>query len=123
MGLFLMKQYMDDVPDSLVEAARIDGSGIIRTYWSIIMPNVKPGWITLLIFSFQALWTNTGGSFLYSEVLKPLPYALTQITSSGIARAGVGAAISLLLLIVPVVMFVITQSNIIETMTSSGIKE
>ena len=123
MGLFLMKQFMDDVPDSLVEAARIDGSGIIRTYWSIIMPNVKPGWITLLIFSFQALWANTGGSFLYSEVLKPLPYALTQITSSGIARAGVGAAISLLLLIVPVVMFVITQSNIIETMTSSGIKE
>lgn len=123
LGLFLMKQFMDDIPDALIEAAKIDGAGLVKTYWVIVMPNVKPGWITLIIFSFQALWANTGGSYIYSEVLKPLPYALSQIMTSGLARAGVGAAVSLLLLLVPITLFVITQSNIIETMASSGIKE
>lgn len=123
LGLFLMKQFIDGVPEAMIEAARIDGAGLLHTFWKIVMPNVKPGWITLIIFSFQGLWGATGGVYIYSEKLKPLPYALNQILGGGLARTGVGAAIALLLMIVPITLFIITQSNIIETMASSGIKE
>ena len=87
------------------------------------MPQVKPAWLTLIVFSFQATWNHTGGSFIYDETLKGLPTMLSQIAGGGIARVGVGAAASLLLLIPPVLTFVITQSGIIETMAHSGIKE
>lgn len=123
LGLFLMKQFMDGLPDSLIEAAKMDGTNIFFTFWHIAMPNVKPGWITLAIFSFQSLWGTTGGIFIYKEQLKPLPYVMSQIMTGGIARAGVGAAISLLMLAVPLMMFVVSQSNIMETMASSGIKD
>ena len=87
------------------------------------MPCVKPAWLTLVIFSFQILWGNTGSTFIYSEELKTLPYALNQILLGGFARAGVGAAVVLLMMIVPVVLFMVTQSSIIQTMAKSGIKD
>lgn len=123
LGLFLMKQFMVNVPDSLIESARLDGASEWTILWRIVMPMVKPAWLTLVIFSFQGLWNATGGTFIYSEELKTLPYALSQILMGGIARQGTGAAVQLLMLIVPVTMFVLTQSNIIETMASSGLKE
>jgi ABC-type glycerol-3-phosphate transport system permease component len=123
LGLFLMKQFMVTIPDSLLESARIDGSGEMRTFWTIAMPCVKPAWLTLIIFSFQTLWGATGGTFIYREELKTLPYALNQILMGGFARAGVGAAVILLMMIVPVVMFMVTQSSIIQTMATSGLKE
>ncbi len=123
LGLFLMKQFMDAmIDDALLEAARIDGASEWRTFWQIVMPNVKPGWLTLIILSFQALWEETGGQFIYSEQLKTLPYALNQIVAGGIARAGVGAAVALLMIIIPMVVFVINQSSVIDTMGASGIK-
>ncbi len=87
------------------------------------MPLVKPAWFTLIILLFQMLWATDGGSFIYSEELKTMHYAMGQIIQGGIARAGVAAAVALLLMTVPVVMFIITQSQIIQTMASSGIKE
>lgn len=123
LGLFLMKQFMVNVPDSLIESARLDGASEWTILWRIVMPMVKPAWLTLVIFSFQGLWNATGGTFIYSEELKTLPYALSQILMGGIARQGTGAAVQLLMLVVPVTMFVLTQSNIIETMASSGLKE
>ncbi len=123
MGLFLMKQFMEGISTSLLEAARIDGMNEFQIYWSIVMPNVKPAWLTMIIFAFQGMWSMTGGNFIYKEELKMLPTALAQIQSGGIARAGVAAAANLLMFIPPVIMFLITQSSIMETMAHAGIKE
>ncbi|WP_425415655.1 carbohydrate ABC transporter permease [Paenibacillus oryzae] len=123
LGLFLMKQFMEQIPDALLEAAKIDGANEARIYWSIVMPNVKPAWLTLMILQFPALWGTDGGSFIYSENLKTLHYALGQITQGGIARAGVGAAVALLLMIVPITLFIISQSSVMQTMATSGMKD
>ncbi|MHB8963621.1 MAG: carbohydrate ABC transporter permease [Saccharofermentanales bacterium] len=123
MGVFLMRQFMVAmVPDSLVEAARIDGSGEFSTFCRIVFPMVKPAWLTLLIFTFQALWNTTGSQFIYNEEMKVLPVALSQLSVGGIARAGVSSAVALFLLIPPVILLVFTQASIVETMSHSGIK-
>ena len=123
IGVFLIKQFMVNINDAILEAARIDGAGEQRIFWTIVMPNMKPAWLTLIIFTVQSTWGTTGGIYLYSEELKTLPYALSQIVSSGISRTGVSAAISLLMMIVPIMVFIITQKNVLQTMMTSGIKE
>jgi ABC-type glycerol-3-phosphate transport system permease component len=123
MGLFLMKQFMEQLPDSLLEAARIDGAKQGRIFLHIVMPNVKPAWLTLTIFSVQALWNLAGTSYIFTEELKMLPYALQQITLGGVARAGVSAAATMIVMMVPITIFLFAESNVIETMASSGIKE
>lgn len=123
MGLFLMKQFMMQINESLLEAARIDGMNETRIFFRIVMPLVKPAWLTQIIFAFQGVWSMTGGNFIYKEELKLFPTALSQIQSGGIARAGVSAAAALVMLIPPVIMFLITQSSIMETMAHAGIKE
>lgn len=123
LGLYIMKQFMSQIPDALIESAYIDGASVWRIFWTIIMPNVKPAWLTLAIFSFQNLWNNPNTTYIYSEPLKSLPYALNQIVGGGIIRAGAGAAVSVIILIVPMTLFILTQSRIIETMSTSGMKE
>ncbi len=123
LGLYLMKQFMTQLPESMLEAARIDGAREIRIFFKVVMPQVKPAWFTLIIFAFQASWNQTGGSFIYNEELKLLPTVLSQISADGIAHAGVSAAAAVLLMIPPIVTFLITQSNVVETMSHSGIKE
>ena len=108
---------------SMLEAARIDGASEFRIYWQIVMPNVKPAWMTLIIFSFQAMWNNTGASYLYSEELKMLPSIIGTITAGGVRRTGVSAAAALLMMLPPILIFVFSQNNVIETMSSSGLKE
>lgn len=122
LGLYLMKNFMVQIPDELLEAAKIDGATEMQTFFGTVMPLCKPAWITLIILSVQGLWGNTGGVFIYSEELKPLSYVLSQIVSSGIARTGVSSAVSLIMLIVPIGVFVFSQSNVLETMASSGMK-
>ena len=124
LGLYLMKQFMDtNVPDTVLESARLDGASEIRTYWIIAMPMVKPAWLTLIIYSFQSLWNAGSSIYIYSEQLKSFNYAIGQITAGGIKRAGASAAATVLMMAVPILVFVITQSNIIETMGSSGMKD
>ena len=124
LGLYLMKQFMDsNVSDAVLESARLDGASELRTFWSIAMPMVKPGWLTLIVYSFQGLWNSGQSSFIYSEQLKTLNYAISQITAGGVARAGATAASTVVMMIVPILVFVISQSNIIETMGSSGMKD
>lgn len=123
LGLYLMKQFMEQIPDSLIESARLDGANEYQIFFKIVMPNVKPAWLTLTILMFQFLWGTTGSNFLRSEQLKPLNYALNQIVQGGVARAGAGSAVGLFLISVPIIFFIVTQSNIIETMSTSGIKE
>lgn len=123
MGLYLMKQFMEQLPDSLMESARLDGASEWRIFWSIVMPNVKPAWLTLAIFQFQQMWGNTGSTFLRDEDLKPLQYALQQISAGGTARAGAAAAVTFIIAAVPITFFLICQKNVLETMTSSGMKD
>ena len=123
LGLFLMKQFMVQVPNALLESARIDGASEWYTYSRIVMPLIKSAWVTVIIFSFNSLWNNTGGAFIYSEQMKPLPFALSQIVEGGIGRAGAAAAVAVIMMIVPLTVFIIAQSNVIETMATSGIKE
>ena len=124
MGLYLMKQFMDSsISDDVLESARLDGCSELRTFWQIAMPMVKPAWLTLIIYSFQGLWQTGSSPYIYSEQYKTLNYAITQITAGGVARAGAAAAGTVIMMIVPILVFVITQSNIIETMASSGMKD
>lgn len=122
MGLYLMKQFMEtNVPDALLEAARIDGAGELSIFFRIVMPLLKPAWFTLIILSIQSLWGATSSN-TYREVFKTLPQALTQISSGGIARTGVSSAATLIMLIIPIVCFVFMQSKIVDTMGSAGLK-
>ena len=123
MGLYLMKQFMEQLPDSLMESARLQGATEWQIFWHIVMPNVRPAWLTLAIFQFQQMWGNTGGMFLRSEELKPLQYALQQITSGGVSRAGAGAAVTFIIAAIPITFFLVCQSSILETMTTSGMKD
>ena len=123
IGLFLMKQFMEGLPTALIEAATIDGASRFRVFWSIVMPNVKPAWLTMIIFSVQALWNNRAATIIYSEAKKPLVYALQQIQAGGVARTGQMAAANVIIVAVPILIFVFSQSRILETMASSGIKD
>ena len=123
MGLFLMKQFMEGLPMSLIEAAKIDGANEWRVFTGIVMPNVKPAWLTLTILSVQSLWNNGAGTFIYSEEKKPLVFALQQIQSGGIARTGQAAAVAVIMMVVPVAAFILSESQVLETMASSGLKD
>ena len=124
IGLYLMKQFMDSsVPDTVLESARLDGAKEITIFWRIAMPMVKPAWLTLIVYCFQGLWNAGSSRYIHSEQLKSFNYAITQILAGGIKRSGAGAASTIIMMIVPLLVFVITQSNIIETMGSSGMKD
>jgi ABC-type glycerol-3-phosphate transport system permease component len=123
MGFFLLKQFIDTIPDTLLEAAKVDGAKEFRIFIYIVLPMIKPAWLTVMIFSVQNLWNARASNYIYSEELKTLPYSLGQIITGGIARAGVGAAVTLFVMIVPLVMFIFAQSNVLQTMANSGIKE
>ncbi len=121
-GVFLMQSFMGQIPDSILEAARIDGAGEYTIFWHVVMPAVKPAWLTLALFSFQAMWNTTGTQYIYSEENKLLPVVLQQLASGGIARSGAGSAVALLLAIPPIAVFIVSQSSVIETMSHSGLK-
>ncbi len=124
LGLYLMKQFMDtNVNDSVLESARLDGAGEFKTFWIIAMPMVKPAWLTLIIYSFQGLWNAGASMYIYSEQFKSFNYAIGQILAGGIKRQGAAGAAQVIMMLVPITVFVISQSNIIETMGSSGMKD
>lgn len=122
-GVFLVRQFMEGIPNVILEAARIDGLGEFGIFFKIVLPMVKPAWVTLIIFTFQSFWISTGNSYIYSEKLKLLPTALNQLNTAGLSRAGVSAAVMLLLMIVPVIVFLFCQKSVMQTMAHSGIKE
>jgi ABC-type sugar transport system permease subunit len=114
---------LKSIPQELYEAATIDGAGRFRIFWSIVMPNVKPAWLTMIIFSVQGLWNTSAATVIYSEAKKTLVYALQQIQAGGIARAGQAAAVSVVVMLVPIIIFICSQNQIMETMSSSGLKD
>ena len=124
LGLYLMKQFMDtNVTDAVLESARLDGAREFKIFLVIAMPMVKPAWLTLIIYSFQGLWNAGSSIYIHSEQLKSFNYAIGQILAGGIKRSGAGAASTIIMMLVPLLVFVISQSNIIETMGSSGMKD
>lgn len=123
MGLFLMRQSISQIPDSMIEAAKVDGAGLFRICWQIVMPNQKPALMTIIIFAFQGAWNIQGGSVIFQEQYKTLPTVVSQAASSGIARAGVAMAAAVFMLVPPVIVFILAQRQVIETMAHSGIKE
>lgn len=124
VGCFLMKQFMDvSVPDTLMEAARIDGAGVLTMYHKIIMPILKPAWMTMLLLSFQTMWSTIPNGTIFSEQLKMLPQVMTSISAGGIARSGSAMAVTVILMLPPIIVFWVSQSNVMETMSTSGIKE
>jgi ABC-type glycerol-3-phosphate transport system permease component len=124
LGLYLMKQFMEtNVPNTVLESSRLDGASELRTFWVIAMPMVKPGWLTLIVYCFQSLWNSGSSIYIHSEQLKSFNYAIGQIMAGGIKRAGASAASTVIMMLVPIMVFVISQSNIIETMGSSGMKD
>ncbi len=124
MGVFLMKQYMEGaLPDALLEAADIDGAGPIRTFWLIALPIVKPCWLTLTLFGFRDVWAMIPDGTVFNESLKTLPTVMSQITAGGIARSGSAMAVTVIMMIPPILVYMVSQSNVIEAMSSAGIKE
>lgn len=123
MSLFLMRQSVSQVPDSVIESAKIDGAGLFRICWQIVMPNQKPALMTVIIFAFQSSWNMQSDSFIFQEQYKTLPTVVNQLTASGVARAGITMAASVFMLIPPVIVFMSAQRHVIETMTYSGIKQ
>ena len=109
--------------NQLYESAKIDGASEWKGFTSIVMPNVKPAWLTMIIYSVQALWNNKAATFIYSEERKTLVYALQQIQSGGIARTGQAAAVTIIVILPPILLFVFSESQILETMASSGLKD
>lgn len=124
MGVFLMKQFMEgSVPNALLEAARMDGASPIRIFFTIIIPIVKPALMTLTLFGFRDAWASIPNGTVFSEEIKTLPYIMTQIAAGGIARSGSSMAVTVIMMIPPILIYFITQSNVMETMSSAGIKE
>lgn len=123
MGVFLCVQYMEILPNAVLESGRMDGAGEWRIWSSIVVPNIRPVLFTMMIFQFQAVWNTTGANVLYNEAWKTLPAAMSQVATAGIARAGVGSAAAIILMIPPITVFIISQSNVMETMAHSGIKD
>jgi len=123
-GLYLMKQFMEtSVTDAVLESARLEGASENKIFWVIAMPMVKPAWVTLIIFAFKDLWNSGASMYIHSEQLKSFNYAISQVVSAGISRAGASAASTVVMMIVPIIVFVISQSNVIQTMSTSGMKD
>lgn len=127
IGIFLLKQFMDQVPDELLEAAKIDGAGKWRIYWNVILPLVKPPLVTVAILTFQASWGNLEGSnnFVDNEAIRTLPFYMnTLVSQSGnvVAGAGMAAVAGLITFLPNIILFIILQNKVMDSMAHTGIK-
>ena len=123
LGLYLLKNFMGQINDSMLEAARIDGCSEFRIYSKIVMPNVRPALLTLLVFSFMGTWNMDGGIFLFREDLRPFSAILAGLANGGIPRLGMTGAATLILMLPPTLLFLFSQNLIVETMSTSGLKD
>jgi len=123
LHMFLLRQFMLQIPDSLLDAAKLDGANDFGIFMNVIMPNVKPARMTVMVLSFTSVWNAGSAGVVFKEELKLLPTALSQISAGGISRSGATAAAGVLLMIPPIVSFIFTQSKMLQTMAHSGIKD
>ncbi len=121
---FLMKQFISQIPDSIIESANIDGAGVYRTYWQIAMPMAKAAAATVVVFSFIANWNDAFAPLVYisNQAMKTMPFALSTIASGGIARAGAASAATMLTTVPTILIYLLMQARVLKTMAHSGIK-
>lgn len=126
VGLFLIKQFMDQIPDELIEAATIDGANEFQIYLKIIMPIVRPALATAAILVFQQVWNNIESSSLFvtSEGLRTLAFYMSTLASNtnAVAGQGMAAAASLIMFLPNLILFIFLQSKVMNTMAHSGLK-
>lgn len=123
LGLYLMKNFIDgSIHDSMIEAARIEGCSEFRIYLTLVMPLVKPAWLTLMITVFNSVWNTGASGYVYSENLKTFDESINSIISAS-GTQGAGSAAAVIMMSVPIAVFLISQSKIVETMGSSGMKD
>lgn len=125
-ALFLMKQFIEPLPDALLEAAKVDGASEWRIFWQLVMPMARPAWATLTILTFITAWNDffTPLIFTHSEVMKTLPLALITVYGGPgqVARFGASQAATFLMTMPTIAMFIAMQRRVIQTMAYSGIK-
>jgi ABC-type glycerol-3-phosphate transport system permease component len=129
VGLFLLKQFIDGIPDEVIEAAQIDGASDLIIYWQIVMPMIIPAIATIAILTFQATWNNADISSLYinTESLKTFAFYLSTLTSTAtgantVAGQGIAAAAALIMFLPNLIIFMFLQSQVMSTMSHSGLK-
>lgn len=126
VALFLVKQFVDQVPDSLIEAAHLDGANDFQVYYKIILPIIRPAIATAMVLVFQQVWTNmeTSSYFINDESMKTVTFYMNTLVnaSNGVAGQGVAAAATLIMFIPNLLLFIICQSSVMNTMATSGIK-
>jgi len=126
VGLFLVKQFIDQIPNELLDAAKIDGANSFQIYWKIILPLIKPAIATIAILSFQAVWNNAdiSATYINSDSLKTFAYYMQTLSSSSnvVAGAGMSAVASLIMFLPNLIIFIILQNKVMNTMVHSGIK-
>lgn len=120
--MFLMKQFIEQIPDALLEAARIDGASEFFIYTRVVLPNIKPAWLTVAVLMFQSAWGSGSDGVIFTEELKLLPTALSQLSTGSISLQGVSAASALIMMVPPILAFIFTRSRMMQTMAQSGIK-
>lgn len=129
VGLFLLKQFIDALPNEMIEAAQIDGASDLQIYWHIILPLTRPALATIAILAFQASWNNVDTSAMYinDENLKTFAFYLSTLTSTTaganiVAGQGMAAAASLIIFLPNLIIFILLQSQVMSTMSHSGLK-
>ncbi len=129
VGLFLLKQFIDGVPDEVIEAAQIDGATDLLIYWRIILPMIKPALATIAILTFQAAWNNAEISTFYvnNESLRTLAFYLSTLTSTQtsantVAGQGIAASAALIMFLPNLIIFIFLQRHVMSTMSHSGMK-
>ena len=126
VGLFLVKQFIDQIPDELIDAAKIDGASSFMIYWKIILPLIKPAIATIAILTFQMVWNDAGISATYvnSDNLKTFAFYMQTLAASSnvVAGAGMTAFASLIMFLPNLIIFIFLQSKVMSTMVNSGIK-
>jgi multiple sugar transport system permease protein len=125
--MFLLKQFIDQVPNELIESAKIDGASEMEIFFKIVFPIILPAVATVGILAFQVLWNDTGTSILYinDESKRTLAFFMMSLTSAQgntVAGQGMAAAASLIMFIPNLILFVFLQSRVMNTMAHSGIK-
>jgi len=126
VGLFLVKQFMDQIPNELVEAAKVDGATDYRIYWKIMLPMVRPAIATVAILTFQTVWNSTETSefYVHTESLRTFSFFMETLQNDNntVAGAGMVAAGTVLMFLPNLIIFIIMQSKVMDTMAHSGIK-
>ncbi len=126
VGLFLIKQFVDQIPNELIDASRVDGANEWQIYTKIILPLIKPAIATIVILSFQTVWNSadTSTTYINNDLLKTFAFYMNTLTANtnGVAGQGMAAAASLIMFLPNLIIFIVMQSKVMDTMAHSGIK-